>query len=151
MTRQKRERKEVYLLKQKAVHLLRQSLFQQLNSHLKKENNCVSKKRLAQRGADKKSLLFFLWKKKWHEKKSGSITWNQTLNLPLRDLLPYQFNYKESIGEQIHIHVTRVLQTARISHVKNACLNTASEMVNSELKKLKNSSLPYYQWWAETE
>ena len=62
MTRQKRERKEVYLLKQKvvAVHLLRQSLFQQLNSHLKKEKNCVSKKRLAQRGADKKSLLFFL-------------------------------------------------------------------------------------------
>lgn len=151
MTRQKRERKEVYLLKQKAVHLLRQSLFQQLNSHLKKEKNCVSKKRPAQRGADKISLLFFLWKKKWHEEKSGSITWNQTLNLPLRDLLPYQFNYKESIGEQIHIHVTRVLQTARISHVKNACLNTASEMVNFELKKLKNSSLPCYQWWAETE
>lgn len=60
MTRQKRERKEVYLLKQKAVHTLRQSLFQQLNSHLKKEKNCVSKKRLSQRGADKKSLLFFL-------------------------------------------------------------------------------------------
>lgn len=60
MTRQKRERKEVYLLKQKAVHLLRQSLFQQLNSHLKKEKNCVSKKRPAQRGADKVSLLFFL-------------------------------------------------------------------------------------------
>lgn len=60
MTRQKRERKEVYLLKQKAVHLLRQSLFQLLNSHLKKEKNCVSKKRPAQRGADKISLLFFL-------------------------------------------------------------------------------------------
>ena len=73
MTRQKRERKEVYLLKQKviAVHLLRQSLFQHLNSHLKKEKNCVSKKRLAQRGADKKSLLFFFWKKNGTKKNLG--------------------------------------------------------------------------------
>ena len=133
MTRQKRERKEVYLLKQKAVHLLRQSLFQQLNSHLKKEKIAYPRKDW-HRGVLTKNLFSFSFGKKWHEEKSGSITWNQTLNLPLRDLLPYQFNYKEFIGEQIHIHVTRVLQTARISHVKNACLNTASEMVNFELK-----------------
>lgn len=46
MTRQKRERKGVYLLKQKvvAVHLLRQSLFQQLNSHLKKKKLRIQEK-----------------------------------------------------------------------------------------------------------
>lgn len=70
MTRQKRERKGVYLLKQKvvAVHLLRQSLFQQLNSHLKKEKIAYPRKDW-HRGVLTKNLFSFPFGKKMARRK----------------------------------------------------------------------------------